>query len=289
MPELPEVETVRRVLEKALKGRRLVEARPKLDDHIVFDRATPAEVRAALTGAKVTGVGRRGKYLWIELDRRPWPVIHFGMTGKVEAISPRLKSLGPLWEGASVPAADASSKDAALPKFCRLLLVADDGARVAITDARRFGRIRLANDPLKEPPVSELGPDPLIDDFPSAKELARALAKRKAPIKAVLLDQGLFAGVGNWIADEVLFQARLSPKRLASKLTAKEVARLRTKLLGILRKAVAVHADYERYPRTWLFHYRWGRKAGALAHGNRKIRHDDIGGRTTAWVPELQK
>jgi formamidopyrimidine-DNA glycosylase len=287
MPELPEVEAVRRVLEKALKGRRLVEVRPRLDDRIMYDRATPAEVRDALTGAKVTGAGRRGKYLWLELDRRPWPVIHFGMTGKVEVISSRLKSFGSIWEGASIPAADTATD--ALPKFCKLLLVADDGARAAFLDARRFGRIRLAEDPLKEPPISELGPDPIVGDFPSAKELAKTLAKRKAPIKAVLLDQGLFAGVGNWIADEVLFQARLSPNRLASKLSAAEVARLRTKLLEILRKAISVHADYERYPRTWLFHYRWGRKAGALAHGQRKIRHDDIGGRTTAWVPELQK
>src|SRR5260221_8954166 len=91
----------------------------------------------------------------------------------------------------------------------------EDEARLPMPDARRFGRIRLQHEPERELPVSGLGFDPLLG-LPTASELRAALARRRAPIKSVLLDQGLFAGVGNWIADEVLYQAGLRPQRLAS-------------------------------------------------------------------------
>ena len=115
------------------------------------------------------------------------------------------------------------------------------------------------------------------------------LARRHAPIKAVLLDQGTFAGVGNWIADEVLFQARIRPDRAASALTPSEVGRLRSRLLWIVRRAVAVGADSDRFPRGWLFHRRWGRDATARTARGERIVHHTIGGRTTAWVPARQR
>ena len=290
MPELPEVETSRRRLHQVLRGKRLTQVIPDEDDRIVFDQASPADFRRALEGARVRGSGRRGKYFWLELDRRPWPVFHLGMTGNVEIRSPKSKGgrFAKAWGGLQLWSEPKREKGLPGLPFCRLRLLADDGTEVAITDPRRFGRIRLAQDPLSEPPISNLGFDPLIK-FPSARELAVLLAKRRAPIKAVLLDQGLFAGVGNWIADEVLYQARLSPHRLTSKLTAAEVARLRTKLLTVIKRSVSVAADYDRYPRTWLFHHRWGKQEGAVTSAKHRIRHDTIGGRTTAWVPGLQK
>lgn len=288
MPELPEVETSRRSLDKVLKGRRIVKAIPDSDDHIVYDRDPPEKVQRALEGARVTGSGRRGKYFWLELDRRPWPVFHLGMTGNVEIRRDRGKFVK-AWGGEglwSEPKRDEAA-ERFLP-FCRLRITADNGTEVAITDPRRFGRIRLARDPLAEPPISDLGFDPL-HSFPSARELGAVLGKRKAPLKAVLLDQGVFAGVGNWIADEVLFQAGISPHRVTASLSAAEVARLRRKLLAIIKLSVAKDANYDRYPKTWLFHYRWGREKGATAHGKLPIVHDTIGGRTTAWVPRRQK
>lgn len=136
--------------------------------------------------------------------------------------------------------------------------------------------------------MKKLGFDPLRK-FPTASELAPLLARRRAPIKAVLLDQKLFAGVGNWIADEILYQAGIAPARLASTLTKAEVARLRARTLSIVRTAVRAGADYERFPKTWLFHHRWGRVENSRTHRKEKIRHDDIGGRTTAWVPAKQR
>lgn len=287
MPELPEVETTRLHIEKIFKGHRLIEVIPDPDDHIVFDRQTAEEVREALEGAKVTGTGRKGKYLWLELDRCPWPVFHLGMTGHLETRK-RGKNFVKAWGDKTLytePKRDAMG--AKFLPFCRFRAIADHGAEFAMTDPRRFGRIRLAHDPLTEPPISKLGFDPL-HSFPTAKELAALLAKRRAPIKAVLLDQAVFAGVGNWIADEVLYQAGLAPKRLAAKLTAAEVARLRTKLLAIIQKSVEVSADYDRYPKSWLFHYRWGKEKEARTAKKQKIVFDTIGGRTTAWVPAVQ-
>jgi formamidopyrimidine-DNA glycosylase len=105
----------------------------------------------------------------------------------------------------------------------------------------------------------------------------------------VLLDQGFLAGVGNWIADEVLYQARLDPRRISSELTVSEIQRLRTKIRSVIRKAVAVDADSSRFPRTWLFHRRWGKDPEAHTIRGEKIRHTTIGGRTTAWVPGVQR
>ncbi len=293
MPELPEVETSRRQVDRLLKGQRIVEVLPDYDDHIVFDQASPEAFQKALTGARVVGSGRRGKYFWLELDRRPWPVFHLGMSGNVEVKKIKkgaktadfVKAWGgfKLWsEGKRV------ESGARFLPFCRLRIVAANGSEIAITDPRRFGRIRLANDPLREPPISRLGFDPLID-FPTARRLGEILAKRKAPMKAVLLDQTLFAGVGNWIADEVLFQAALNPHRLAKSLDPTEVARLRSKLLSVIKKSISVEANYDRYPKSWLFHHRWGKSKDASTSKKQKIVHDTIGGRTTAWVPSVQE
>jgi formamidopyrimidine-DNA glycosylase len=155
-------------------------------------------------------------------------------------------------------------------------------------DARRFGRIRLQSEPREEPPISELGYDAL-DELPSARDLHLIMSRRNAPLKAVLLDQSLFAGVGNWIADEVLYQARLRPGRKASSLRPAETSRLRARLLAIVGHAVRVGADSDRFPRGWLFHYRWGRNAQARTPAGARIIHETIGGRTTAWVPSRQR
>ncbi len=292
MPELPEVETFRKQVERALKGKRLKSVAPDLSDLIVFDQASPLEVRAALEGARVIGSGRKGKYFWLRLDRRPWPVFHLGMSGNVEVRKPKKGSqaLG-LWQGNPMRTGRARARELGdVPWFCRILLEAEDGTQVAITDPRRFGRIRLAESPLHEPPISKLGFDPL-EEFPTALELVELLKLRKGPIKTVLLDQSLFAGVGNWIADEVLFQARISPHRPALSLKRTDVACLRRKLLSIVRKAVEVQVDYTRFPKTWIFHLRWQRweqKDEVQKRQRWVIEHDQVGGRTTAWVPQLQ-
>ncbi len=265
MPELPEVETARGLAAHHLVGRRIVGV-AVADDPIVYEAVSRPRVRRALMNRTVVGSGRRGKHLWLELDRRPWPVFHFGMTGSLRIYR--------------------AARDR--PRFWKIELVTDDGTRLAMTNKRRLGRIRLRDDPASEPPISALGFDPMID-LPSAAVLGQRLGRRRAPIKAVLLDQSLFAGVGNWIADEVLFQARIDPRRLASELAPGEIRRLRTRLSAVVRKACDVGADDQRFPRTWLFHVRWGKRRGARTRGGDALAFDTIGGRTTAWVPAVQK
>lgn len=227
---------------------------------------SPRRIEKALEGATVEDATRFGKHLWFELDRKPWPVFHFGMTGAFHFYE----------------------TGAPTPRFLRLELILDDGCRFAFTDPRRFGRLRLAHEPRSEPPLMALGHDPLFG-LPPIAQLAREIGSRKAPIKAVLLDQTTFAGVGNWIADEVLYQAGLRPTRAAADLSRPELSRLRTTLLRVIRRAVAVNADSDRFPKTWLFHHRWGRVKNSVTSDGAPIVHDTVGGRTTAWVPSRQR
>ncbi len=170
----------------------------------------------------------------------------------------------------------------------KLMLELDDGGELAFTNARRLGRIRLREDPAGSPPISLLGFDPLIDP-PSPAEFAARIKGRAAVIKSLLLDQRFAAGVGNWIADEVLYHAGIDPRRAADTLSPAETRRLRSKLLYIVRRAVSVDAVKEQFPRTWLFHRRWGKVADARTVRGEPIRLVAIGGRVTAWVPSRQR
>lgn len=288
MPELAEVEAVRRQLVKHLKGRKIQEIIADKADRFLFAFVSIPQVTKALKGARITGAGRKGKYFWLELDRKPWPVFHLGMTGNVAILNPQKKSAPheQIWGGVQLwSAKDLSDRERLW--FCRLLLKTDRGFEVALLDPRRFGRMWLTDDPWEHSRIKRLGPDPMID-FPNARVLAEKLKRRKKSIKSVLLDQALFAGVGNWLADEILYQARLAPHHLAADLTPAQVKKLHASVLSVVKKAVSVDADYERFPKSWLFHERWGKKTNAKTSKG-KIVHEEIGGRTTAWVPGWQK
>ena len=278
MPELPEVERGRRLAERVAVGRTIVKVRCARDS-IVFEDAGPARMRKALLGRRVLAVRRRGKHIWFELNQRPWPTFHFGMTGAFH--TPGTKQL-------ELASSSLRTDDTWPPRFWKIHLWFDDGGELVMTNKRRLGRVRLREVPLSEPPISELGFDPLLD-LPSPKRFAELLSRRSALIKALLLDQSFAAGVGNWIADEVLYQARIDPRKRAHELARPEIDRLRRTLKAVIEKAVAVDARKDRFPKTWLFHYRWGKNSEAkTAHGE-KIEHITVAGRTTAWVPEVQQ
>ena len=280
MPELPEVEAARRLLARAAVGRRIVAVRCA-HDPIVFQGVSPARVRRALLGRRVVAARRHGKHLWLELDRRPWPCFHFGMAGGIEVRGRR--------RGRLVTEGRRAQEDRWPPRFLKLQLVLDDGGEVAFRDARRLGRMRLRHDPAAEPPISLLGFDALRD-LPPVRQLGMLFGERAAPVKAVLLDQSFSAGVGNWIADEVLYQARIDPRRRAHTLTVAEVGRLRARLRAVVTTAVRVGADSDRFPTQWLFHRRWSKRARSpVTVRGERIRYLTVGGRTTAWVAEVQR
>jgi formamidopyrimidine-DNA glycosylase len=277
MPELPEVETARRAATAVAVGRRIVDV-TVTDDPIVFERVPAVRIRRALLGRRVQAVRRHGKHFWFELDRRPWLVVHFGMAGGLHTSRRRSVQL----------VSSGRRRDSAWPpRFLKLHLRLDDGGELAFVDGRRLGRIRLRRDPVAEPPIAALGFDALRR-VPGPVRF-RALARRRGlPVKALLLDQSFAAGVGNWIADEVLYQARIAPRRQARSLSDRELDRLRARLLAVVRHAVAVRSDSERYPPGWLFHRRWDARPGITVRGD-AIRRETIAGRTAAWVPALQR
>ena len=295
MPELPEVEAARRAAQHVAAGRR-ISAVWVADDPIVFEGVSPALIRRALVGRRVKAVRRHGKHLWIELDRRPWPCLHFGMTGGIHVTR---ANPGGAARRAAVPAGRAVRlvSDGAVdrpdwpPRFTKLHLRFADGGELALADGRRLGRIRLRQDPPTEPPISALGWD-AWRAIPTPARFHAMLRERNAPIKAVLLDQSFAAGIGNWIADEVLYQAGIAPKRRARTLSTAEAGRLRTRIRSVIGGALRARSDSDRFPRWWLFHRRWGHRRGgpsATTVRGEHIRHETVGGRTTAWVPTAQR
>lgn len=266
MPELPEVESWRELCRTHAQGKhiqRVFAAR----DPIVFQGVTPLRFSRALRGRRVRAVHRKGKLLWWELDRRPWPLFHFGMTG-------------------SMRVAEETGPRSPRSRFVKAEFLFEDGLRLAMINKRRLGRIRLVEDPESEPPVSELGLDPYLTP-PTARGLRAIVAHRKAPVKAVLLNQHLFAGVGNWIADEVLYQAGVAPTRPCTTLSPAEITALAAKLRSVVRQAVERGAYSGNFPRTWLFHRRWDWKPRIAA--GESLRVDTVGGRTSVWDPKRQR
>ena len=286
MPELPEVERGRRIAAAVGEGRRIT-AVDCAEDEIVYAGVSPEDFEGALLGRRVEAVRRRGKQLWFELDRAPHPLFHFGMTGAFRV--PHLEDL-PL---ASRPNPDA--EEAWPPRFTKIHLSFEGGGELVMTNARRLGRILLREDPEHEPPISKLGFDPLLETISPAEFRERA-SRRRTSMKALLLDQSFAAGVGNWIADEVLYQARIDPRRPRRRAgRTKELERVRRWLFRVIERAVAVDADKTELPAGVVVPRTLGEGRGS-SHPARAIEwssratgrsHDGLGaGPPTLNVPE---
>ena len=277
MPELPEVEHARQLIEQTAKGHRIVEV-GCASDSVVLEGVTDSEIRQALSNRIVCAARRRGKHIWLELDKRPWPCFHLGMTGVFHTADTKPFKLA---------TNHVVNKKQWPPQFTKLHLFLSNGSELVMTNKRRLGRIRLRQDPTGEPPISQLGFDPLLD-LPSLEKFSEWLAGRSAAIKSLLLDQSFSAGVGNWIADEVLYQAKIAPRRPANQLSNSEIKIIRLQLRHIIETAVQANADASKFPKTWLFHRRWNKNANSRLAGH-PIEFITVAGRTTAWVPELQR
>ncbi|MEO8289820.1 MAG: bifunctional DNA-formamidopyrimidine glycosylase/DNA-(apurinic or apyrimidinic site) lyase [Gaiellaceae bacterium] len=217
MPELPEVETIRARLAPRLEGRRL--ERVQIVDPRLTRPDPPEAVAAALEGERITRVLRRGKYLVFEFESGRHLLVHLRMTGNVEH-----------------PARGGLEAD----PYRRAVVRLDDGSDVAYRDVRRFGTWAL----LEPGELDEyfaarrLGREPLERGF-TTRALTEALAGRRAPVKAALLDQRAVAGVGNIYADEALWRARIHPLRPAGSLAPEEIARLRKAIRAALEMGIA--------------------------------------------------
>ena len=223
MPELPEVETVRRGLAPVMEGQTIARASVKRPD---LRWPFPDRMAQRLTGARVLGLRRRSKYILGDLSTGETLLIHLGMSGRI-LISGDPQGL-------------FHHDHAAPEKHDHVVLDMQNGARITFNDARRFGAMDLmATDSADAHKLlRDLGPEPLGNAFDETYLTAR-LKTRRTPIKSALLDQKLVAGLGNIYVCETLFRAGISPKRLASTLSAKRAARLVPLIRDVLTEAIA--------------------------------------------------
>ncbi len=271
MPELPEVETTVRALVPVLSGERLASVITYRDG---LRRPFPPDLAQRLTGARVTALTRRAKYGLIHTDRDAVMIFHLGMSGRwrIDADAPR--------------------------KHDHLLLVTAGGRRLFLNDARRFGSVDLvAGDPAADfGPFAGLGPEPLADDFTPAV-LGAALAGRAAPVKAMLLDQRIVAGLGNIYVCEALNLAGIHPLRPAGEVDAAALARLVPAIKAVLTAAIAaggsslrdfIHPDgaLGYFANDWRVYGREGQGCGCGAGG--EVSRTVLGGRSTFFCAVCQ-
>jgi len=268
MPELPEVETTVRGLAKVLQGRRLASVEARRPD---LRRALPVDLGQRLTGARVSGLRRRAKYGLIDTDRGDTLVFHLGMSGH--------------WR----------VDPGAIGKHDHFILQTDDGRRVALNDARRFGSLDLvATGELEDwPPFKALGPEPLDLD---PRELQRRLAGRTAAIKLLLLDQRIVAGIGNIYVCEALYRAGIHPKRAGGSVSLRRLERLVTAIRDVLDEAIAAggstlkdfaspDGELGYFSKAFAVYDREGRPCGCGGTVRRFVQ----GGRSTFYCPRCQR
>ena len=214
MPELPEVETIRRGLALRISGRRIVRAELRRPD---LRRPFPPMLADRLDGARIGALSRRGKYILIELDDTGLLLLHLGMSGRITAAGPE------------IPTA----------KHDHVILTLDDGTVVRLNDPRRFGSLDYLERGAAgaHPLLAGLGPEPLEPGFDGAY-LDRALSAKLTPIKSALLDQRIVAGLGNIYVCEALYRAGVSPRRLAATVIGARAERLAAAIRDVLGEAI---------------------------------------------------
>jgi formamidopyrimidine-DNA glycosylase len=222
MPELPEVETVRRGLLPVLEGAVIARAEVNRPD---LRWPLPAGMAARLTGARVTALRRRSKYILADLSTGETLLLHLGMSGRILVSGGQI---GTFHHAHPAP-----------EKHDHVVLHTGDGVRITFNDARRFGAMDLMATWAEEahPLLAGLGPEPLGNSF-SEGYLEGRLAGKRTPVKAALLDQRIVAGLGNIYVSEVLFRARISPRRLAGNLGPARIARLVPVIREVLGEAI---------------------------------------------------
>jgi formamidopyrimidine-DNA glycosylase len=249
MPELPEAERARAILESAALGRRI--ARVDDSDTYVCRPHPPGEIAGALEGHTFVSAHRRGKFLWLDTQDGPTLGLHLGMAGHIALEPPTDK---PIWD--------------------RFTVEFEGGGRFALRDRRRLGRAVL------NPDFGHVGPD--AADV-ARDEFRRLVGVGRTAIKARLLDQGAISGVGNLLADQVLWQARIAPQRPTGQLTEAELDRLRREVRAAVRSAIRQGGVH-----TGSFVAARGRE-GSYPRCGHDLSRATVGGRTTYWCAACQQ
>jgi len=271
VPELPEVETIRRDLVPRVVGRRFTAVEVMAGAEKVVALPSPAEFRRALPGLRIEGIERRGKYLLFSLSDGRYLIVHLRMTGAL------------IHRSAGAPA----------DGYLRVRFSLDDKTELRYTDLRKLGMMWLVDDPTLV--VGKLGPDALEALLPTT--LRSLLAGRRAPIKVVLMDQARLAGLGNIYADEALFEAGVHPRRPAGSLAWDEVERLHRAVGEVLREAMGHrgssfrdYVDAEGKEGMHQLHVKVYRRSGEPCHVcGAAIERIKLGGRSSHFCPHCQR
>jgi formamidopyrimidine-DNA glycosylase len=270
VPELPEVESARATIERAALHRPIAD----VDDHDTWECRphAPGEIRAALVARALTAAYRQGKSLWCETsDSGPVLGLHLGMSGRILVTDGAggLAEGGDRIEGSGGAAEQADRR----PDWVRFAITFDDGGTLRLFDKRRLGRVRL------DPDLTDLGPDAERIGVTAFRE---RVGRGTAPVKARLLDQSVLAGVGNLLADETLWRARLDPRRRVDTLGDDELTRLRRALRKATRAAIR---DGGVHTGVVIPHRRPG---GHCPRCGAALERATVGGRTTWFCPREQ-
>lgn len=263
MPELAEVEYYRKQWDAGL-GQRVARVHLHAGKRIL--RGTDLAILDRVAGQKLASSAASGKQMLFRFGPRIWLGIHLGMTGHL--------SVGP-----------ANYQ----PGKHDHLVLFQTGRALVFNDARQFGRI-LAHEGAEEPEWWAKIPPAVISQAFTLKVMSAFLARRsRVAVKAALLDQSGFPGIGNWMADEILWRAEIAPGRNCSQLSEAERKRLWREVRFVARVALErIGKDFGDPPGGWLFHERWGGK-GVCPNHKVELRRETIGGRTTAWCPKCQR
>ena len=270
MPELPEVETIKNELLPQLVGRCFTEV--KLFDDKILRRPLPEEFCHRLIGQTIEDIRRRGKYLIFHLSDHEKLILHLKMTGFL------------LWQQATTRP----------DLYARAIFCFDNGKGLYFYDQRKFAAIWLVNDEAEV--VGKLGPESLDHDF-TTEALSQILSRHNVPIKALLCDQNLIAGIGNMYADEILFAARIHPLRKARELSQQEVERLHQAICQVLTAAIGhggASVDTYRHPDGGLgdahfFFQVAHRGSEPCYHCNTPIKRIPLRGRGTYFCTKCQR
>lgn len=264
MPELPEVEAMRRYFDRTSLGREV--RKVSVPDGRVLEGVSAQALGRGLKGSSFTDTGRRAKYLLAHADNGATLLLHFGMTGDLRFLE----------------------KGEPAPRYDRVVLHFEGGSRLHFTDQRLFGKVALFRDVADHeiPDIARLGPEPLGKGFTLAL-FEQAAGRRRTTIHQLLMDQRFVAGIGNLFSDEICFQAGIRPDRVTSGLSDEEIGRLYDRTRCALRRALELNADLEAHADVFLIPNRG--RGGRCPRSGDALSKKTIGGRTSYYCPACQK
>jgi len=264
MPELAEVEWFRKQWDAGV-GEKIVDLSLHARNR-VFRGEDVSELRRKLISARLLSSHARGKRMLFKFSGSGWLGIHLGMTGKIHVESPNFQS----------------------NRHDHLVLFQRERALV-FTDSRQFGRVRFSHRTGEPDWWKSEAPEIISPKFDQSFFDQFLDRHRRAPIKAALLMQNGFPGIGNWMADEILWRAKVLPSKRIRKLSSQDRHQLFRATKFVVRRSLeTLGKDFSDPPRNWLIHQKWKRAAICPKHRT-PLRHATVAGRTTAWCPKCQR